>query len=353
MQKISSETKCLCVLKGKFMKIGLIGSGSFGTALGSLLADKGYDVMMWTRSPDQAASINNDHKNNKHLSSLILPEKMTATTNLEEVIQNKELLLFAPPSHVISDILGKIKDIIPENIPIVSASKGIENDSLRLVSDIFEEILPENYHQNLSFLSGPSFAKEIIQKVPTAVTIASKNQFTAKRVQEVFSFAYFRTYWTSDVVGTEIGGAMKNVIAIASGVCDGMGFGQNARAALITRGLNEITRMGIKMGADPMTFLGLAGLGDLVLTCCGDLSRNRTVGIKLGQGKKLKNILEEMNEVAEGVKTTKSAYQLSKRLSVEMPITEEVYRMLYEDKEPGDVVRSLMGRDLKREGLYH
>jgi glycerol-3-phosphate dehydrogenase len=146
------------------MKIGLIGSGSFGTALGSLLADKGYDVMMWTRSPDQAASINNDHKNNKHLSSLILPEKMTATTNLEEVIQNKELLLFAPPSHVISDILGKIKDIIPENIPIVSASKGIENDSLRLVSDIFEEILPENYHQNLSFLSGPSFAKEIIQK---------------------------------------------------------------------------------------------------------------------------------------------------------------------------------------------
>lgn len=335
------------------MKIGLIGSGSFGTALGSLLADKGYEVMMWTRSPDQAASINNEHKNNKHLSSLVLPDKMSATTNLEDVIKNKELLLFAPPSHVLADLLVKIKEIIPDTIPIVSASKGIENDSLRLVSDIFEQVLPEKYHPNLCFLSGPSFAKEIIQKVPTAVTIASKNQFTAKKVQEVFSFAYFRTYWTSDVVGTEIGGAMKNVIAIASGVCDGMGFGQNARAALITRGLNEITRMGIKMGADPMTFLGLAGLGDLVLTCCGDLSRNRSVGIKLGQGKKLKDILEEMNEVAEGVKTTKSAYQLSKRLSVEMPITEEVYKMLYEDKEPGDVVRSLMGRDLKREGLYH
>jgi glycerol-3-phosphate dehydrogenase (NAD(P)+) len=335
------------------MKIGLIGSGSFGTALGSLLADKGYEVMMWTRSPDQAASINNEHKNNKHLSSLVLPDKMSATTNLEDVIKNKELLLFAPPSHVLADLLLKIKEIIPDTIPIVSASKGIENDSLRLVSDIFEQVLPEKYHPNLCFLSGPSFAKEIIQKVPTAVTIASKNQFTAKKVQEVFSFAYFRTYWTSDVVGTEIGGAMKNVIAIASGVCDGMGFGQNARAALITRGLNEITRMGIKMGADPMTFLGLAGLGDLVLTCCGDLSRNRSVGIKLGQGKKLKDILEEMNEVAEGVKTTKSAYQLSKRLSVEMPITEEVYKMLYEDKEPGDVVRSLMGRDLKREGLYH
>ena len=155
------------------------------------------------------------------------------------------------------------------------------------------------------------------------------------------------------MTGAEIGGAMKNVVAIASGVCDGMGFGQNARAALITRGLNEITRLGVKMGADPMTFLGLAGLGDLVLTCCGDLSRNRTVGIKLGQGKKLKDILEEMNEVAEGVKTSKSAYQLSKRLSVEMPITEEVYKMLYEDKEPGEVVRYLMGRDLKREGLHH
>jgi glycerol-3-phosphate dehydrogenase (NAD(P)+) len=335
------------------MKIGLIGSGSFGTALGSLLADKGYDVLLWTRNADQAESINKHHKNNKHLSTLVLPDKMVASTNLEEVVANKDLLLFAPPSHVISEILTSIKDIIPENIPIVSASKGIENESLRLVSDIFEDILSEKYHPHLSFLSGPSFAKEIVQKVPTAVTIASKNQFTAKKVQDIFSFSYFRTYWTSDVTGAEIGGAMKNVVAIASGVCDGMGFGQNARAALITRGLNEITRLGVKMGADPMTFLGLAGLGDLVLTCCGDLSRNRTVGIKLGQGKKLKDILEEMNEVAEGVKTSKSAYQLSKRLSVEMPITEEVYKMLYEDKEPGEVVRYLMGRDLKREGLHH
>ena len=335
------------------MNIGLIGSGSFGTALGSLLADKGYEVLLWTRNGEQADSINHHHKNNKHLSNLVLPERMKASTSLEEVIKEKDLLLFAPPSHVLSEILQNIKQIIPENIPIVSASKGIENESLRLVSDIFEEILPEKYHPNLSFLSGPSFAKEIVQKVPTAVTIASKNQFTAKKVQDVFSFSYFRAYWTSDVIGTEIGGSMKNVIAIASGVCDGMGFGQNARAALITRGLNEITRLGIKMGADAMTFLGLAGLGDLVLTCCGDLSRNRTVGIKLGQGNKLKSILAEMNEVAEGVKTSKSAYMLSKKLNVDMPITEEVYKMLYEDKEPKDVVRSLMGRDLKREGLYH
>lgn len=335
------------------MKIGLVGSGSFGTALGCLLADKGYDVLVWTRSPEQAESINLHHKNNKHLSNLQLPDKMKATTQLLDVIREKDLLLFAPPSHVLSDILREVKDSVPENIPIVSASKGIENESLRLVSDIFEEMLPEKYHPFLSFLSGPSFAKEIVQKVPTAVTIASKNQFTAKKVQEVFSFTYFRTYWTSDVVGTEIGGALKNVIAIASGVCDGMGFGQNARAALITRGLNEITRLGVKMGADPMTFLGLAGLGDLVLTCCGDLSRNRSVGIKLGQGMKLSEILKEMNEVAEGVKTSKSAYNLSKKLNLEMPITEEVYKLLYEDKDPKEVVRYLMGRDLKKEGLYH
>ncbi len=335
------------------MKIGLIGSGSFGTALGSLLADKGYNVQVWTRSIEQARGINEEHRNIKHLSNLTLPHNMTASTDLEEVVRGKDLLLSAPPSHVLAEIIEKIKNFIPENIPIVSATKGIENDTLRLVSDIFEEILPERFHPNLSFLSGPSFAKEIVEKVPTAVTIASKNQFTAKKVQEIFSFKYFRTYWTPDVVGMEIGGALKNVIAIASGVCDGLKLGHNARAALITRGLNEMTRLGVKMGADSMTFLGLAGLGDLVLTCTGDLSRNRTVGMKLGQGKKLKEILSEMNEVAEGVKTTKSAYQLSKKLQVDMPITEEVYKMLYEDKSPQEVVKDLMSRDLKKEGLYH
>lgn len=335
------------------MKIGLIGSGSFGTSLGSLLADKGYEVLMWTRSEEQARSINEEHRNNKHLTHLRLPSNLKATTDLESVVRDKDLILSAPPSHVLAEILQTIKDWIPENIPIVSATKGIENDTLRLVSDIFEEILPERFHPNLCFLSGPSFAKEIVERVPTAVSIASKNQFAAKKVQEIFSFTYFRTYWTSDVVGIELGGSLKNVIAIASGVSDGLGLGQNARAALITRGLNEITRLGVKMGADAMTFLGLAGLGDLVLTCCGDLSRNRTVGMKLGQGKKLNQILSEMNEVAEGVKTTKSAYQLAKKLNVEMPITEEVYKMLYEDKSPRDVIKDLMSRDLKKEGLYH
>ena len=334
------------------MKIGLIGSGSFGTALGSLLADKGYDVLMWTRSADQADGINKEHKNRKHLSDLTLPEKLKASTSLEEVVRDKDLILSAPPSQVLTEIIHQIKDYLPAHAPIVSATKGIENGTLRMVSEIFESELPGRLQKNLSYLSGPSFAREIINRVPTVVSIASKNENTAKAVQEVFSFTYFRTYWTPDVVGVELGGSLKNVIAIAAGVVDGLGQGQNSRAAVITRGLNEITRLGVKKGADPMTFLGPSGIGDLVLTCCGDLSRNRTVGIKLGQGKKLAEILSEMNEVAEGVKTTKSAYDLSQKLGVSMPITEEIYKMLYEDKSPKDVLRDLMGRDLKREGIH-
>ncbi len=333
------------------MKIGVIGAGSFGTALGSILADKGYDVVLWTRSPDQMKSINEKHINNKHMPDLVLPDKLRASMDLIEVVKEKDMIVSAPPSHALSGILKEIRDHLPTKIPIVSASKGIENDTLRLVSEIFETELPGSFHSQLSYLSGPSFAKEMVRKVPTIVSIASKNEATAKRVQEIFSFTYFRTYWTPDVVGVEVGGALKNVIAIAAGVADGLGFGQNTRAAIITRGLNEITRMGLKMGADPMTFLGPSGMGDLVLTCCGEASRNRTVGFRLGKGEKLKDILASMNEVAEGVKTTLSSKNLADKYGVEMAITSEVYQMLYEDKDPKEVVKALMGRDLKREGV--
>ncbi|MEM7180747.1 MAG: NAD(P)H-dependent glycerol-3-phosphate dehydrogenase [Spirochaetota bacterium] len=336
------------------MKIGVIGSGSFGTALGSLLADKGYQVQMWTRSKEQATVLNVEHKNIKHFTNIRLPETLTASTDLEEVVSGKEMILSVCPSHALTDVFRPIRDKIPENIPIVSASKGIENDSLRMVSEIFEEELPEKYHKYLSYLSGPSFAKEILEKTPTVVSIASKDETVAKQVQEIFSHEeYFRTYWTSDVVGVEIGGALKNVIAIAAGASDGLGFGQNTRTAIITRGLAEITKIGVKKGADPITFLGLAGMGDLVLTCCGAQSRNRTVGFKLGQGKKLSEILESMNEVAEGVKTTKSVYDLSNKLNVELPIMEQVYEALYKNKPILEAVRSLMKRDLKREGIHH
>lgn len=333
------------------MNIGVIGAGSFGTALGSILADKGYNVVLWTRSGDQAKSINDNHINNKHMPDLVLPEKLKASTELLEVVRGKDMIVSAPPSHALSGILREIKDHIPAKIPIVSASKGIENESLRLVSEIFESELPGSFHSQLSYLSGPSFAKEMVRKVPTIVSIASKNEATAKKVQEIFSFKYFRTYWTPDVVGVEIGGAVKNVIAIAAGVSDGLGFGQNTRAALITRGLAEISRLGMHMGADPKTFLGPAGMGDLVLTCCGEASRNRTVGFRLGKGETLKEILASMNEVAEGVKTTLSTKNLADKKGVEMPITQEVFKMLYEDKDPKEVVKDLMGRDLKREGV--
>ncbi|TGM37809.1 NAD(P)H-dependent glycerol-3-phosphate dehydrogenase [Leptospira biflexa] len=333
------------------MKIGIIGAGSFGTALGSILADKGYDVTLWTRSEEQARSINENHMNSKHMPDLVLPDRLKASTDLIQVVKDKDMIVSAPPSHALSGILKEIKDHIPPKVPIVSASKGIENESLRLVSEIFESELPGQFHSQLSYLSGPSFAKEMVKRVPTIVSIASKNEATAKRVQEIFSFTYFRTYWTPDVVGVEVGGALKNVIAIAAGVADGLGFGQNTRAALITRGLNEITRMGIKMGADPMTFLGPSGMGDLVLTCCGEASRNRTVGFRLGKGESLKEILSSMNEVAEGVKTTLSTKNLADKLGVEMAITQEVYHMLYENKDPKEVVRALMSRDLKREGV--
>ncbi|TGK11482.1 NAD(P)-dependent glycerol-3-phosphate dehydrogenase [Leptospira fletcheri] len=333
------------------MQIGVIGSGSFGTSLGALLADKGYEVTLWARNPDLIREMNENHRNEKYLPGIELPENLRASQNLEDAVKNKDMIVSAPPSHVITDILREIKSYLPVKAPIVSASKGIENGSLRLVSEIFEAELPGKFHSQLSYLSGPSFAKEIVRRVPTIVSIASKNEATARKVQEIFSFTYFRTYWTPDVIGVEVGGSLKNVIAIAAGVSDGLGFGQNTRAALITRGLTEISRLGIKLGADPLTFLGPSGMGDLILTCCGDASRNRTVGFRLGKGEGLDSILGGMNEVAEGVKTSKSAYELSKKLGIEMAITTEVYKMLYEHKNPKDVVRDLMSRDLKREGL--
>lgn len=334
------------------MKIGVIGSGSFGTALGSILANKGYNVVMWTRNREQAALINLENKNIKHFPDIKLPDNMTATVDLEETIYQKDMILSVCPSHAVAEIFGSIKNKLPE-VPIVSASKGIENGTLRLMSQIFEEELPTKYHKYLSYLSGPSFAREILEKLPTVVSIASKDESIAKHVQEVFYHDYFRTYWTNDVVGVELGGSLKNVIAIAAGVSDGLGFGQNTRAAIINRGLTEITRVGVKMGADPMTFLGLAGMGDLVLTCSGSQSRNRTVGFKLGQGMRLDEILSGMNEVAEGVRTAKSAKDLGIKYNIELPIMEEVYKALYENKAPMETVKSLMSRALKKETILH
>lgn len=333
------------------MKVAVLGAGTFGTALATVLADKERDVVIWTRHEDQAEGINERHCNEKYLSDLKLPENLKASNDIESVLDKAGMIICAVPAQFIGKTLKEYGKLFPKDASIVGASKGVEEGSLRLVSEIFEDELPDFLQENISYLSGPSFAREIIEKVPTVVCIASENKETARRVQAAFAHDYFRTYWTSDVVGVEVGGALKNVIAIAAGVADGLGFGLNTRAALITRGLAEITRLGVKKGANPLTFLGLAGMGDLVLTCTGDKSRNRTIGLKIGEGKSLKQALSEMNQVVEGVFTTDAAYLLSQKLGVEMAITEQVYKLLYEGKDPLQVTKDLMSRDLKQEGL--
>ncbi|MEM4326446.1 MAG: NAD(P)H-dependent glycerol-3-phosphate dehydrogenase [Candidatus Pacearchaeota archaeon] len=331
------------------MKVSVLGAGSFGTAMANVLADKEYNVFLYARRKEIVESINKNNENFEYLPGIKLSKNIIASDSVEECLKNTNLIVLAIPTQNITNFIKENYKYFRENIPILSVSKGIENETLRLVSEILEQELPEQYHKFLCYLSGPSFAKEIIKRFPTVVSIASKNEEIAKKVQNYFYSNYFRTYWNDDVIGVEIGGSLKNIIAIACGISDGLQLGHNTRAALITRGLAEITRLGVAKGANPITFLGLTGLGDLVLTCTGDLSRNRSVGIQIGQGRKLKEILKELHQVAEGVVTTKSTYELSKKLNVEMPITEAVYKILYEEVAPKDVVKELMQRKLKKE----
>ncbi len=332
------------------MKIGVIGAGSWGTTLANLLAEKGYQVTLWAYEADLVERMKTSRENDLYLSGFKLAENLSFTNDIAEAVAGRELVLFVPPSQVLRGLLQQALPHFGEEAIIVSASKGIENDTLLPMSEIFAELLPEPLKGRTAYLSGPSFAKEVMQRMPTAVAVASPESAVAETVQKVFSTDCFRVYTNSDAIGVELGGALKNVIALAAGVSDGLGFGYNTRAALITRGLAEITRIGVAMGADPLTFAGLAGMGDLVLTCTGDLSRNRTVGYELGRGRKLEEILKEMRMVAEGVKTTLSAYQLSRKLGVEAPLIEQMYEILYNNKEARRAVSDLMVRELKQEG---
>ncbi len=330
-------------------EVGVIGAGGWGTALANLLAETGYPVGLWVYERDLCQGIRSKRENRLYLPGVKLSERITPTSSLREAVKGKQILVTASPSHLVRRVVKKAVPYLSPGALIVSASKGIENRSLLTMSQVLQEILPSQFRSRIATISGPSFAREVAQRIPTAVVVAARDQVVAQRLQELFNTPYFRIYTSPDLIGVELGGALKNVIALAAGVCDGLGLGFNTRAALFTRGLAEITRLGVKMGANPLTFSGLAGAGDLLLTCTGDLSRNRTVGIRLGKGMKIKEILLGMRMVAEGVKTTKSACKLSRKYQVEMPITEQVYLILYKNKPPEVAVKELMSRGLKTE----
>ena len=330
-------------------KIGVVGAGSWGTALANLLADKGFAIDLWVFEREVIKQIVESGENQYFLPDVKLSPNLKPLQDLGQVISGKDLVLVVVPSHVMRETTLKMTGYISKEAIVVTASKGIENKTHLTMTGVLSETLPEIPTAHQAVISGPSFAREVARNLPTVVTVASKDMEVAALVQQVMVTPHFRVYTSDDVVGVELGGSLKNVIAIAAGIVDGLQLGLNTRAALITRGMTEIRRLGLKMGANPRTFTGLAGFGDLILTCTGHLSRNHTVGKKIGEGKKLGEILGEMRMVAEGVKTAKSVYNLSRKIGVEMPISEEMYRILYEDLSPKEAVYRLMTRDLKKE----
>ncbi len=335
--------------------VGVIGAGSWGTALAILLARKEVDTTLWSRSEDFALELRMSRENKKYLPGHPLPSTLKITSDLGEAVLGTDVLLIVVPSHGLRRVGERISYILDNNPDadivkaVVSASKGIENETLLTMTEVLEEVMPERLRGQVAALSGPSFAEEVASGMPTAVTVAAGDHRLCTKLQTLFSSDQFRVYTSLDLTGVQLGGALKNVMAIAAGISDGMGFGTNTRAALITRGLAEMARLGVRLGANPLTFAGLTGLGDLVLTCTGSLSRNRTVGLKLGQGQTIEKILSKMTMVAEGVKTSKSVYLMSQKFDVEMPITEQVYKVLYEGYDPKVAVKDLLSRPLRQE----
>ncbi|MFC1868037.1 NAD(P)H-dependent glycerol-3-phosphate dehydrogenase [Thermodesulfobacteriota bacterium] len=337
------------MVKNEITRIGAIGAGSWGTTLANLLAEKGHNVDLWVREEEVYHQIKEERVNRTFLPDMELDPRLNPVRSFEEALSDKDLAMIVVPSHVFRESLEGMKPYLRPETSLITATKGIENDTLKIMSQVAEEVLLGEYNDLFACLAGPSFAREVIKRRPTAVTIACRDLGHAELLQKLFSTEFFRVYISDDLVGVQLCGALKNVIAIAAGATDGLEFGLNTRAALITRGLAEIARLGAAMGANPMTFAGLSGIGDLVLTCTGDLSRNRTVGLKIGQGMGIEEITKGMNMVAEGVKTSISAFQLAKKTGVEMPIINEVYEILYKGKDPREAVKELMTRELKKE----
>lgn len=331
------------------MRVAVIGAGSFGTALAKVLAENGHHVSLWSHRAEQAREIQTTRENRLYLPGIVLPVTVLATADLEEAVFGAEMLVVAVPSHVVRSVMEKTREYLRGEPWVVSAAKGVEEESLLRMSQVLEELLGPSYAGRIAVLSGPSFAKEVAVGMPTAVTAASRNPAAAEATQKAFQGKTFRVYTHDDVIGVEIGGAAKNVIAIAAGVSDGLGLGHSSRAALITRGVAEIARLVVGLGGDARTVSGLSGVGDLVLTCTGDLSRNRTLGLRLGRGETVAGILASMHTVAEGFRNSISVSELARRAGVEMPITEEVRLLLHAGKAPLQVLGDLMRRQAKPE----
>lgn len=327
-------------------KIGVIGGGSWGTSLAILLSKKDYNIDLWIRDYNQCESIKKSRENLKYLPGVVIPKNVNITNDLTETIVNKNILVMAVPSHAIREILEKCKEYIKSDQIIVNVAKGIENNTLLRISEVVAEVLPENKY---AVLSGPSHAEEVAKDIPTTVVAASEEKETAQYVQDIFMSPKFRVYTNSDVIGVELGGSIKNIIALGAGISDGLGYGDNTKAALMTRGIVEISRLGGKMGANKSTFAGLAGIGDLIVTCTSMHSRNRRAGILIGEGYTIEEAINKVGMVVEGIKTTKSAYELALKYKVEMPITKELYGVLYEGKDVNNSVVNLMLRDKKHE----
>jgi len=328
------------------MNVAVLGAGAWGTALAQLLADKGDDVLLWSRRRELCDAVNTSGENSRYLPGIPLSKRITCTTDLAGAVKDAKMVVFVVPSHATREVAREAAPFLHDNVPVVSATKGIETESLMFMDEVLAEELPAHARRRFAFLSGPSFARELANRMPTAVVIAAHDAELGSRVMHQFHTPYLRTYASDDVVGVECGGALKNVIAIAAGAVDGMGFGHNTRAALITRGLAEVAKLSMARGGSALTLAGLAGMGDLVLTCTGELSRNRTVGHEMGRGRSLEDVLASLGHVAEGVKTAKSAFELSQKLGVPMPITSEVHAVLYAGKPVAQAVKDLMSREL-------
>jgi glycerol-3-phosphate dehydrogenase (NAD(P)+) len=330
-------------------RVAVIGSGAWGTALACHAARLDHDVVMWAFEREVADEIDMRHTNALYLPDVALPESIRASADAAAVAEGADVVVLVPPSQHMRDVSSAVAPAVGADAAVVVASKGIEEETLKLMSEVLAETLPDVGPDRLAFLSGPSFAREVASGLPTDVAIASKDMVAARRVQQVLHAPVLRVYTSADPIGVQVGGAIKNVLAIATGACDGLHMGTNARAALITRGLAEITRLGVALGADPLTFLGLAGVGDLVLTCTGDLSRNRTLGQQVAAGADPAAYLASKRSVAEGFTTAAAAYDLAHRLSVDMPITEGVYHVLHRGRPLLEAIRMLLTREFKDE----